>query len=360
MATIKKLDMKKLLAGIFIFLALLNGARAWNAEGHMVTAEIAYNHLTPAAKARCDALIAVPLTYSSTGTSNFITAAVWADDFKTPLGTGIWHYTDIPFSLDGTSTNYVGVAAFDVVQAIHLCITNLQDAGASESSRATSLRYLIHFVGDIEQPLHCCTAVSASYLYGDAGGNEFYITGEWNNLHSLWDSGGGFLIDSTARPLTTSGRNMLNAKVAAVETAFPYDYGTNVGTIPNPMMWALESWNLAQTNSYVNIARNADPSAAYLNTTMATTKQRMGVGGERLADLLNTLFVSPTLTAVALSDGNFKFSWNAVSNTTYRVQCKSQLNEADWNDVVMVTAYGNSATYTEKAAQSQRFYRLIQ
>src|SRR6185369_11394044 len=68
---------------------------AWNAEGHMTVAQIAYNHLNPSVKTRCDNLIAVSMgTNSSNGTSNFVTAAVWADDFKTPLGTANWHYID--------------------------------------------------------------------------------------------------------------------------------------------------------------------------------------------------------------------------------------------------------------------------
>ena len=48
---------------------------AWNAEGHMVVAQIAYNHLDSAVKARCDALIAVPLAYRGDSTTNFVTAA---------------------------------------------------------------------------------------------------------------------------------------------------------------------------------------------------------------------------------------------------------------------------------------------
>src|SRR2546425_10901000 len=81
--------------------------QAWNAEGHMVVAQIAYNHLDPEVKAKCDALIAVPLTLASSSSSNFVTAAVWADDFKSSLGTGTSHYIDIGISLDGYPTNRV-------------------------------------------------------------------------------------------------------------------------------------------------------------------------------------------------------------------------------------------------------------
>jgi S1/P1 Nuclease len=97
-----KVKMAKILTGFSIFLCLQYSVWAWNAEGHMVMAQIAYNHLNPVAKARCDALIAVTLANISAGTSNFVTYACWADDFKTPLVTGGWHYIDLPFSLDVT------------------------------------------------------------------------------------------------------------------------------------------------------------------------------------------------------------------------------------------------------------------
>src|SRR5262245_3744426 len=186
-------------------------ALAWNGSGHMVVSQIAYNHLDPAVKVKCDALIAVPLTYGSAGNSNFVTAACWADDYKSQLGTAIWHYIDIPFSLDGTSTNGVGAASFDVVRAINLCVSNLLNSATPQTNQATSLRYLLHFVGDIHQPLHSTTAVWASRPDGDDGGNGFSLTGNWNNLHSLWDAGGGYISTSWSRPLSGSSQNALNA-----------------------------------------------------------------------------------------------------------------------------------------------------
>jgi S1/P1 Nuclease len=359
--------MTKFLASLCAFLCLQLSVRAWNAEGHMVVAQIAYNHLNPVAKAKCDALIAVPLgTYSRSDSSNFVTSASWADDFKGSLGTGIWHYIDLPFSLDGTSTSGVAVASFDVVQAINLSIATLQNPTAIQSNQAVSLRYLIHFVGDIQQPLHCSTAVSAAHTGGDAGGNSFSLitnnVSSWFNLHSLWDAGGGFLTNSLWRPLSTASQNTLNAKVASIEADYPYNYSSNPGTIPNPMNWAQEGLNLAKTVCYVGITNNTTPSTNYLNTAMAITEQRMAQGGHRLADLLNTIFpLSPiTLTSLTLTNGNFGFSWGAVSNSTYHVQWKQQLSDPAWNDLTNITASGNSVSFTEKPAQPQRFYRVTQ
>ncbi|MFM2294911.1 MAG: hypothetical protein RLZZ350_1324 [Verrucomicrobiota bacterium] len=333
---------------------------AWNAEGHMVVAQLAYNHLDSVVKTRCDALIAVPLTNASAGTSNFVTAAVWADDFKTALGTGIWHYLDIPFSLDGTATNGVSSASFDVVRAINQCVATLQNTSAAATNRATCLRYLLHLVGDIQQPLHCCTAVYVGKTSGDSGGNGFTLTGAaWSNLHSLWDDGGGFLGDTITRPFTTNSFAMVSNKVAVVETNYPFV--SNPGVIPDPMTWAVEGKNLGQSNAYAGIVRGSAPTTNYLDATIALTKARMALGGQRLADLLNTLFapMPVALTPQTIASNTFIFSWSASPSKTYRVQWKAQLTAAAWNDLPDVLAATNSVAYTNAVGATQRFYRVV-
>ena len=333
---------------------------AWNAEGHMVVAQIAYNHLDSAVKAKCDALIAVPLTYGDSRSTNFVTAAVWADDYKNSLGTGTSHYINLAISLDGTSTNGVTIDASNVVTAIRQCITALQNTNATLTDQATALRYLLHFVGDIEQPLHCVAAVWASRTSGDAGGNYFYLNGTWDNLHYLWDDGGGYLWDSISRPLDPTSQVTLSNKAAAIEADYPYSL--SVGTIPEPMDWAIEGKTIAQTNCYVGITLNGTPSTVYLNSAKATTEQRMAIGGQRLAKLLNTIFVTnaPSVAAATIANGNFSFSWSSVPGRSYRVQWKQQLGDAVWNDLTDITASTNSTSFSETSAgKQQRFYRAI-
>jgi hypothetical protein len=273
--------MRKLFFGLIVGFSFTLRSLAWNAEGHMVVAQLAYNHLDSVVKTRCDALLAVPLANASAGTSNFVSAAVWADDFKTALGTGIWHYLDIPFSLDGTATNGVSTASFDVVRAINQCIATLQNTNAAATNRATCLRYLLHFVGDIQQPLHCCTAVYVGKTTGDSGGNGFTLTGAtWSNLHSLWDDGGGFLGDTITRPFTTNSFATLSNKVVSVETNYPFI--GHPGTIPDPMTWAVEGKNLGQSNCYVGITRGSTPSTNYLDAASALAKARLALGGQRI------------------------------------------------------------------------------
>ena len=347
------------LACLWYCLNLANNAAAWDAEGHMVVAQIAYNHLDPAVKTKCDTLIAVPLTNVTSHNNTFVTAACWADDNKSSLGTAIWHYIDLPFSLDGTSTNGVTPAAFDVVRAIRQCTAVLQGTNVAQVDQAINLRYLLHFVGDIQQPLHSSTAVSAASNTGDAGGNNFNLTGYWSNLHSLWDAGGGYLTNSISRPLSAGSQTIINKKVAAVEAAYPFSPTNNV--IPDPMTWANEGWNLAQSMAYPGITRGTTPSAAYLNSVQSTTQERMAQGGHRLANLLNTIFsANPfSLTFLPPANGNFGFTWSAIPGRTYRVQWKSQLDATAWTDLANVTASTNSISFTNAVAPNQRFYRVM-
>jgi hypothetical protein len=333
---------------------------AWNAEGHMVVAQIAYNHLDSEVKAKCNALVAVPVTYSSSISSNFVTAACWADDIKSFTSSyNNWHYIDIPFSLDGTPTNGFATASFDVVRAIRQCVATLQDPTAAQSDQASALRFLLHFVGDIQQPLHSSTAVSASLPGGDAGGNLFSLNGNWSNLHSLWDAGGGYLADFLSRPLSAASQAILSNKVAAIEAAYPYT--PSVGSIPDPMTWALEGWAIAQTNSYVGITPGSTPSTAYTDAAQTITKQRMAIGGQRLAKLLSSIFVTnaPSMTSITLTNGACKLSWNVVPGRIYRVQRKEQTTDPTWNDLTDMTASTNAISFTDPAVQTQRFYRVI-
>jgi hypothetical protein len=350
--------MLKLLFSLLVGFGFPLQVLAWNAEGHMAVAQIAYNHLDPFVRARCDTLIAITLTNANAATSNFVTASSWADDFRTQLGTANWHYINIPFSLDGTPTNGVGAASFDVVRAINTNIAVLQNNLSTITNQATHLRYLLHFVGDIHQPLHCTTAVSALQPNGDAGGNGFALMGTWANLHFLWDDGGGFLSDAITRPLNVTEQAVLSNKVAAIEANYPYS--PNVGVIPNPFDWAFEGVGLCQTVAYVGIVRSNTPSTGYLDTAEASSEERVALAGHRLADLLNTIMAPApiTLGSLATTNGLFRFSWSSSPASTYRVQCKTNLNDPAWSELGSITAISNLVTFSETLVEGRRFYRV--
>ena len=89
----------------------------------------------------------------------------------------------------------------------------------AEGQRARALRYLLHLVGDIHQPLYCATRCTQALSQGDRGGNDFKVKGE-DNLHSCWDGGVG-MFARVLRPLSASGPAVIKNRAAEIQQAFP-------------------------------------------------------------------------------------------------------------------------------------------
>jgi len=221
------------------------------------------------------------------------------------------------------------------------------------------LRYLLHFVGDVHQPLHASTAISAAFPSGDSGGNGFTLNGTWSELHALWDAGGGYVSSTLSRPLSNTSKTTLSNKVAQVEAAYPYV--PNPGIVDDPNNWALEGWNLAQTVAYSNITMNSTPSSDYTNAVQRTVESRLALGGHRLADLLNTIFtVYPAIIQPnGTTNSTVSFSWNVVPGRLYHVQSKQNLSD-DWADVTTVSTSANTYTFSENASATTKFYRVTE
>jgi hypothetical protein len=326
----------------------------------MVVAQMAYSHLDPVVRTQCDNLISVPVMNASNSNSNFVTSACWADDIKSFTSAfSSWHYIDIPVKLDDTSTNSFTIPSVNVAWAISNCVVALKNPNTSVSNQAVNLRFLIHFVGDIQQPLHDSTAMFGGNTGGDSGGNNFTLTGSYGNLHSLWDAGGGWLGDSVGRPLSATGINNVSNRVRQAEQAYPFV--RSIGTIEDPFAWATEGWWLASTNAYVGVTNNTTPPAAYLSKVQGTTNQRMAMGGMRLANLLNTIYAPPPfpLAFSSVGDDKVSVSWSSTPGWTYRVQWKQQIDNTTWSTLTDLTATANSLSVTDSVVVPNRFYRVI-
>src|SRR5579871_4985950 len=130
-------------------LAVATSCFAWNATGHIMIAAIAEGRLDPVAFDECNRLLKIGGTANTT---DFIQASCWADDTKTKEN-GPWHYIDIPYRNDGKPTT-TKPGEENVVWAINHFLPILKDKTKPDPERADALRYLIHFVEDIHQPLH--------------------------------------------------------------------------------------------------------------------------------------------------------------------------------------------------------------
>ena len=182
------------LAAVFLLLTFFSSRSfAWGPKGHRIIAEIAQSRLSPAVKVQVRKLL---------GDDDLAAVANWADEIKAerPETSG-WHFVDIPLDSAGFS------APRDCYrpdhrhllseQDHHNCIVDriemfqrvLADESASREKRIEALKFLIHFVGDVHQPLHAI---------GEArGGNEIHVIefgstecgGRSCNLHFVWDIG---------------------------------------------------------------------------------------------------------------------------------------------------------------------------
>jgi hypothetical protein len=175
-------------------------AHAWGCKGHQTVALIAEKHLTPEAKEFVFSLVTSnPIDpqlkrYCGAAVSDPMgDASTWADDVRNERKNGPWHYIDIPRGVSKKSP-LEGFCCKEgcVVSAIAEQVAILKDRSANGAKRAEALRYIIHFVGDLHQPLHSTTNA-------DEGGNCVPLKyfrrepherghGFSPNLHAVWDS----------------------------------------------------------------------------------------------------------------------------------------------------------------------------
>jgi nuclease S1 len=298
-------------------------ARAWGCKGHQVVALLAEKHLTPHALAMAKKILDEgPIDpslrrYCKEGGSDAMAdASTWPDDYR-PLHpeTALWHYIDIPL---GTARREVEKFCDPKLSCVTRAITDqlaiLRAQDSDPQKKADALRFVIHFVGDLHQPLHAA-------WNNDLGGNcvpvaffdetpqlrnpqlEIYSP----NLHAVWDTNileratTGKTVDQVAAELDQSFRK----KIARWQKG-PADVDS----------WAWESYQLAAKKVYAKLpvripietpqpmmscADDNHISARmlklsehlaepYQNMAVPVVRERLAQAGARLALLLNHLW----------------------------------------------------------------------
>ena len=290
-----KLSFRPLLA--LALLAMSVFGFAWDDTGHMVIASIGDGRLDPAAWKECDRLLKIGGTPT---TSDFIQAGCWADDTKTKEN-GPWHYIDLPYRPDG-KTPTTKPDAENVVWAINHFSDILKDKTKPDAERADALRYLIHFIADVHQPLHAIQMESDAYPKGDRGGNLITIKANDlfpnmekppTNLHFLWDMGCGiFMPDAEKRPLDGASEGRLQIQGIDLTTQFPPSSfvvnGVDLVKDLNPMDWAKESYQTAVNFAY-KVRTGGMIDLLYITEGKTICGQRAALAGYRMAALLNKL-----------------------------------------------------------------------
>jgi hypothetical protein len=241
-------------------------AFGWGPEGHSLVARIAWDELTPAVRARVSEILGPGVTIQS--------VASWPDQVRNQRKeSGPWHYIDIPIDQPHLDMARDCPQGDCVIAKIEEFRKQLRDPAVQGVQRREALMFLIHFVGDMHQPLH-------SSDNKDKGGNDVHVLfrGRPSNLHSVWDSG---LLG-------------LMGKEDALFPAYAQDAAKHKSSWAKGSVgdWAEESHKAAQKIVYGRLPKVAAGAqiaidAKYEKKTEPLVKQQIEKAGVRLARVLN-------------------------------------------------------------------------
>ena len=286
---------------VFLILVTPPLSWGWGPGGHMMTASIAYKRLNPRARAKVNELLALEIPPEiEIKSPDFINASHWADDIKGDPAYKFldpFHYINLPFTDDGTPLPADLPKPENILKGLEDNVRILKTS-PDKMAQAQALRLIIHFVGDIHQPMHNTTRVTQALPEGDLGGNKFIIklrqpdgTFKDRNLHSYWDAG----IDTfpPGGPPPTYIPPPLSAIPPAVAKVRPGNPPTNrklkLNQPFNYKLWSDESAALAKDVSY-KIQENSVPTQSYKSKAIPVVRRRVAWGGYRLAALLNAIW----------------------------------------------------------------------
>ena len=148
------------------------------------------------------------------------------------------------------------------------------------------LRFFLHLVGDMHQPLHMSTRVTPQHPDGDRGGNSFKINFKPDNLHALWDEMMG-MIPYVKRPLDQTGVNSIEMWANTIRTQYTREKLAHELQTKDPWTIAKQLHTIAVEEAYKGIQEGGVPSQDYLRARFETCKKLVALAGYRLADALN-------------------------------------------------------------------------
>lgn len=252
-------------------------AASWGASGHSIIAEIAQRRLDPQAARRIRELLGDNVSLAS--------VASWADDLAMLRpDTANWHFVNIPYdaaSFDPARDCKETARGDCVINAIARARALLADRKASRQQRAEALMLLIHFIGDVHQPLHAANR-------NDAGGSQLAVTffDRPMSLHAVWDFG---IIDKRTFDW--------GEYVRYLEQCWLRGKDINALQRGTPVDWALEAHRAAVDVAY-SVPEDLKLGLPYYQKSVPIVDRQLALAGVRLAHVLNQALGYPgSLTA---------------------------------------------------------------
>jgi hypothetical protein len=278
-------------------------AWAWGDEGHRIIGRIALALLTPQARAQADALLAADT--NTLTAADFVSRTTWADRWRdsdratTKIrynGTQAWHFVDIELTVPNLAVACFGFPALPsgtpasagppqdcVVDKVKQFSTELANPALSQAERLLALKFLLHFAGDLHQPLHAADN-------HDRGGNDVLVLYGHHQvatkLHAYWDTA---IVQRIGRDEEAVAQEL---SAAFADQREAWAQGT-------PEDWAMEAFAAAKDVAYALPATTVPDErgtpvyrldAAYEQQAETTVRQQLAKAGFRLAALLNATF----------------------------------------------------------------------
>lgn len=336
-----------LLLGGIILLTPGGSAFAWGDRGHQTVGKIASLRINPRTAERVAQILKPGETLAN--------IASWADTVKTRVGktdpdedtnaflqdvahnerNGEWHYDDLPLGCKDYQTCTGFTLDNDVVHMLNVCIRTLQGHPDPDHpfSQRVALKLLVHFLGDLHQPLHIgCGFIDANgpngsiviatdpveikqkNLPSDRGGNQLIINADGRNLHSFWDFD---LVDSL---MLTSGQQDSDSLGSFLKSSVqPKSNWNPHGKVSTwAAQWATDSLDQSRTYTYESVkitaqrtitveTRDGQPvmrdgkpvtdivwdvtrASNYEELNREVVREQLAKGGYRLAKLLDEIF----------------------------------------------------------------------
>lgn len=284
---------RALIRGIVLAVACVPCALAWGPQGHRTVGAIADRLLTPAARAQVEQLLTDDLDKfgNPSGRTTLESVAVWADEIRgTPADRPRWHYDHVPLCGSEPRDGYCPGGECNSAQLERLT-TVLADRHAGLRTRNEALKWIVHLVGDIHQPLHAADKE-------DLGGNRVRVALEGVHtrgrltLHGAWDS------ELVRLALETRSRQQPPRDIDALARE-ARNLAAEAGQ-GAPSSWASESSHLARNVAYryPGFACGSVPAGLvvldrdYQGEAVSIVRERLLLAGGRLANLLNETLVT--------------------------------------------------------------------
>ena len=331
---------------LLIGLGSIQPALGWGDEGHQAVGQIASLRIKPHTAERIGQILKPGETLAN--------IATWADRVKYRIGehdpdaetaaflqdqvhnkdNANWHFVDLPLGCASYQTCTGFTLNDDIVHLINICIRTLQGHPDSQHplSQSNALRLLVHFLGDLHQPLHVGTGfiepngpnqsfriatdpafIIQKHLESDRGGNQLIIDNDRKNLHSFWD----FDLVRSLMSLTHQDTAEALGRLLK-ETVTPKPSWIAQGALDTwAAQWATDSLKLSRNNAYqsvsivrkrtITVLRNGEPLIRngqqvtqtvydivrrndYESVNREVVREQLAKAGFRLAKLLDAIY----------------------------------------------------------------------